>query len=369
MSKYKTSKRLGFEIVLGIVALAGVALFLEHGSGSHSIEPSVDSPRASFSKPYASSDKSSVVTPTEESFTEENPTEEIVNIDISQAFPGMTLYPTSGSAEILLVNIAGKIVHRWDIDADRARLLSDGSILVIHGSKWGLAREPWASLRSVVRRYSWEGKVLWEKKLPEDAHHDVQILPNGNILALYLTHVEPNELTDKRPEKLRGVQIRSDVIEEISPSGESVWKWEAHNHLSLDSCGARPCSKVTKKHLTGQDPYDWTHINTISVIPENRWFDAGDTRFRPGNIIVMARNFWQAMIVDRETKNVVWTYSGDYKGGISGGHEPVMIEKGLPGAGNILIFDNGRVSEESRLLELDPTSKKIVWLYDVGEKF
>ena len=63
-----------------------------------------------------------------------------------------------------------------------------------------------------------------------------------------------------------------------------------------------------------------------------------------------------------------------YHGPITGVHGTHMIPKGLPGAGNILIFDNGGPLEDdlykdsqghawSRIIEFDPITRKIVWEY------
>jgi hypothetical protein len=52
-----------------------------------------------------------------------------------------------------------------------------------------------------------------------------------------------------------------------------------------------------------------------------------------------------------------------------------MIEPGLPGAGNILIFDNGigcrSIAHEgcSYILEINPVTKEIVWLYEKSHRF
>jgi hypothetical protein len=53
-----------------------------------------------------------------------------------------------------------------------------------------------------------------------------------------------------------------------------------------------------------------------------------------------------------------------------------MIEKGLPGAGNILVFDNGASPQKdlahcgcSYVLEVDPTTEEVVWVYDKGDRF
>ena len=49
-------------------------------------------------------------------------------------------------------------------------------------------------------------------------------------------------------------------------------------------------------------------MNSIAPIPENKWYDAGDKRFKPGNIIINPRNIDTIYIVDKETKKIVWEY-------------------------------------------------------------
>ena len=111
-------------------------------------------------------------------------------------------------------------------------------------------------------------------------------------------------------------------------------------------------------------------MNSIAPLPENKWFDAGDRRFRPGNILVNARNLDMIYLVDKETKAVVWEVTHTYKGGMSHSHEPEMIEKGLPGAGNIILFDNGLFprhrthSGQTFIIELNPINQEIVWTYE-----
>jgi hypothetical protein len=82
------------------------------------------------------------------------------------------------------------------------------------------------------------------------------------------------------------------------------------------------------------------------------------------------------LLVDRATGRIVWECPGDYKGGFSGQHDSHMIEKGIPGAGNIIVFDNGAspVTDLSHcgcsfVLEIDPTTEEVVWAYDRREEF
>jgi hypothetical protein len=145
--------------------------------------------------------------------------------------------------------------------------------------------------------------------------------------------------------------------------------------MDVNQCNPIPASRAWVGGADNNTVTDWTHTNTIQAVPENRHYDAGDRRFRPGNILQSLRQLDTISIVDRESGEVVWSYTGDYKGGMSGQHEPHMIEKGLPGAGNILVFDNGASPYKdlahcgcSYVLEIDPADNRLVWVYDVGHK-
>jgi hypothetical protein len=138
---------------------------------------------------------------------------------------------------------------------------------------------------------------------------------------------------------------------------------------------------------------DWMHMNAMSVLGPNRWYDAGDKRFHPDNIIWDGRQTNIIAITDKESGSIVWQIGPDYNrseairnlGWIIGQHHAHMIPKGLPGAGNILVFDNGGFSgygspnpgavqghnnalrDYSRVLEFDPTTLKIIWQYSYAE--
>ncbi|MCB9030771.1 MAG: aryl-sulfate sulfotransferase [Deltaproteobacteria bacterium] len=292
-------------------------------------------------------------------------------LNLEKAFPSYTLYPVTGDEEVQLLNFYGNVVHTWKVDATRARLLPNGNLLVVHGSKWGLNHEPWKSLRATVREYDWNGKIVWEYTASDIIHHDVQRLENGNTI-FPVREIVPEEAKSKiKDSNRREMEIRSDKIVEVSPTGKVVWEWSAHEHLDLNECGKPGCRNESGAANALDRLSDWTHINTTTIIPENKWYDAGDARFKPGNIITLPRNWWTTFIVDKESKKVVWEYLGDYKGGVSGGHDPYMVEKGLPGEGNILLFDNGRIIHkgESYILEINPSTKELVWVYDMGTDF
>jgi hypothetical protein len=127
----------------------------------------------------------------------------------------------------------------------------------------------------------------------------------------------------------------------------------------------------------------------MSVLGPNRFYDQGDPRFHPDNIIVDGRQLNVIWIIDKKTGKTVWKVGPDYTatpelrklGQIVGQHHAHMIPKGLPGAGNILVFDNGgaagygspnpgsvagvgnAIRPNSRVVEFNPVTLEVVWQY------
>jgi hypothetical protein len=131
----------------------------------------------------------------------------------------------------------------------------------------------------------------------------------------------------------------------------------------------------------------------MSLLGPNRWYDKGDERFHPDNIIWDARESNIAAVTSRKTGKIVWQIGPNYDatpalrrlGWIVGMHHCHMIPRGLPGEGNILIFDNGgwagygipnpgspkgiknALRDYSRVIEVDPITLDIVWQYTPAE--
>jgi hypothetical protein len=239
------------------------------------------------------------------------------------AWTGYTLTLHQARVPVLL-DMNGRTVHSWPEARvkSRVRLLPDGSILGL-----GLGRE--------VVEYDWEGRKTWEFRTPGAIpHHDVIRLANGNTLVVMFREGEP-----------------ADTFLEVDRSGKVVWTWRALDHLG-DLLPADP-----------DHPHDLTHINSVQEIPQNPWFAAGDRRFRPGNLLVSARNLSTIFIVDRPGGAIVWSF----RDGLSMQHEALMNGPGLPEPGLIQVFNNRPRSfatdRQSELLEIDPRSNAVVWRY------
>jgi len=223
----------------------------------------------------------------------------------------------------MTIDMNGNIVHVWPkVRAiGRARLHRDGRLAVI-------------GTDNLVKEYDWDGNLTWFFQLPRKRdfpHHDLRKLDNGNYLIL------ANDIT-----------THADYVWEVNEEKEIVWEWWSQDHLE----------DFPTWDLESPDPI---HSNSIQVLPPNRWFEAGDERFRPGNILVSGRNLDTIFIIDRVTGEVVWTYSD----GLDRQHEAVMVSEDLLDAGLILVFNNGLEDRyayrKSTVQAIDPVAAEVVW--------
>ncbi|MDH3253383.1 MAG: aryl-sulfate sulfotransferase [Acidobacteriota bacterium] len=257
----------------------------------------------------------------EQQFAADDPRSWVTTYDPEKADNGYTLV-LHGARRPTLIDMNGRIVHSWPGARvkSRVRLLTDGSLL-------GLALD-----RAIVE-YDWAGNLTWRFEVEDGLpHHDVIRLENGNTLFPVL----PNGSA-------------TDEIWEVDSDGQIRWKWSAGTHLArfIDEYEA--------------DRGDVTHINSLQEIPVNDRFRGGDERFRPGNLLISARNLNEIFVLDRTSGEVVWSYGVD----LDLQHEALLIPQNYPGHGHILIFDNGYRNSyryrRSRILEIDPAQGSLVW--------
>ena len=225
----------------------------------------------------------------------------------------------------MLIDMNGEVVHAWHgvRAVGRARLSPAGNLVVIGES-------------GDLEEYDWEGRKTWNFTLPDTdtfLHHDFIQLENENFLVLAY---DPS--------------AKADFLLEVDRSGEIRWRWDANQHLEHEF----QRSSTSKNR---------THINSLHELPPNRWFDKGLEAFRPGNILISARNLNTIYIVARPGGEVVWQHDD----GLDYQHEAIMIPPGIQGAGNILLFNNGyhNLNEyrHSAVIEINPVEGAQVWKY------
>lgn len=228
----------------------------------------------------------------------------------------------------------------------------------------------------------WDAKPVWEwsRQAPGGAarqHHDGQRLANGNTLVLAnKVHKIPGFALD---------ETIDDVIYEVDANGKVVWQWLASEHL--EEFGF---SKQQLELVRASDKADVLHLNNLKALGPNKWYEQGDQRFHPDNLIIDSREANFIAIIDKKTGKVVWNLGPNYPkldtrnttlprpvDQLAGLHDANLIARGLPGAGNILVFDNqggsgyppvaATVTTGSRVVEIDPISKQIVWQYSAAD--
>ena len=215
--------------------------------------------------------------------------------------------------------------------------------------------------------------------------HDFVVLPNGNILTITWESVTGDEAISqgRDPETVPADgDFWYDGVIEIDPyNAEIVWEWSVRHHMiqEFDSSKANygavadhpelwDINRFVPSFVTGDISADWAHFNAIDYNPEleqiilssnfhgefyiidhsttpyeaashegGRYGKGGDILYRWGN----PENYLRGTPEDRE----LW-----------GQHDVQWIKEGLPGAGNILIFNNGGLQDRqwSTVVEITP---------------
>ena len=286
-----------------------------------------------------------------------------------------------------LIDMNGNVVHAWNFNGFPAEMI-DPKITGERGHVL-LQKEPDIFANETIMELDWDGRVVWEwgAKAPggkAQQNHDLNRLPNGNTLVMAkLTHVVP--ALDTEP-------VNDQAIYEVTKDGDIVWTWVSSEHLDeLGFTTTEAKELLVSKRMRPRSSI--FVINDMQPLGPNRWYP-GDERFHPDNIMIDSREASFMAVIEKRTGRIVWRMGPDYPGAydfskriggtkfprpvslISGQHDAHMIPEGLPGAGNVLAFDNHGSSgfppfylelfQGSRAVEIDPTTKEIVWQYSAS---
>ena len=296
---------------------------------------------------------------------------------------GFTLLSANADSDTHLIDGDGRQVHSWTGGPQGfrlgVRLAADGSLV-----STGVANGPINGAGAGGRLWiqDWEGNVTLNWTYSNDQvrqHHDIEILPNGNILAIAWVAVSRNDTiaAGRDPVGLNNDGIWSEQIIEVRPTGpttgEIVWQWNAMDHLvqdfdaSVDNFGVvADHPELINFNFGDTNSRDWLHFNGLDY---NAEFD---------QIMVSTPRFGEVWIIDHSTTVAEaashsggrygkggdllyrWGNSQAYDrpeaGGVSLGqfHDPKWIEDGRPGAGNITLYHNGPPGATVELIEFAP---------------
>ena len=155
--------------------------------------------------------------------------------------PGYILYSPLSSGMTYLMDTDAKVVHSWDSDymPHSMYLLDDGSLLRPGRDPDAVGFQAGGAM-GLLEQYTWEGEKTWSWKISDDSqllHHDIEPLPNGNLLALGWEVITPEEAraAGRREDLIPEEGLWSEFLVEIEPlppdDGRIVWKWRVWDHL------------------------------------------------------------------------------------------------------------------------------------------
>ena len=289
----------------------------------------------------------------------------------STSFNGYTLIASLSSTETFLIDNCGFIVHQWSNSTHRpgasVYLLEDGSLMRTCRLGNGVGGR--------IEHYDWDDNLMWSYNIldsTQEQHHDIEVLPNGNILVLaYDIRSNAAALAAGRdPNTLLG-ELWSEKVVELQPIGTDsavvVWEWYLWDHLIQD-LQAGSNFGVVNQHpelvninydTDGSMGIDWIHANSIDY---NEDWD---------QIIISARRFNEIWIIDHSTTTAEAAShtGGQYgKGGdllyrwgnptayqigeegsqvFFGQHDAQWIPSSYRDGGKIMVYNNGRGSSNS----------------------
>lgn len=207
--------------------------------------------------------------------------EDGIDDQLTGSTDGYILITPLGDQNVYLINKAGELARQWtfkDKIARSAYLLPDGRLVAPYH-----VRTEFFNLRDFagggIAIQDWEGNEIWSYELSNEQyslHHDIAIMPNGNILAIAYERLENAEATDLgfvidgyNEETLEG-EVWLEVVFEINSEKEIVWEWYAKDHLiGLESTADREAKALLNvTYPENRLSPDWSHLNAIDYNSE-----------------------------------------------------------------------------------------------------
>ena len=322
----------------------------------------------------------------------------VVKHDPRRSFKGLNLYNSKPRSRAHLMNMSGAVVHTWSTSHGQPSATE---------KKWSrvwpqLDLGGWHHVESspggdllvilgyhMLMRLDRRSRILWSS--PVMAHHDLDIGSDGRIFVLTAEKAEvhgpqgPMTILDNHVAVLSpdGKLQRSTSIYHALKNYKSTAKvlqrkvhWAQYHqktnfvfyqlvvHLSLPResveqvTGAyvailagkfKGSKRVETFFLANLQPTDILHANSIQVLPRAR---AG--LWSAGDLLISIRELDLVVVMDSAGR-IKWSFG---PGVLDHQHEPTLLNNG-----NLLIFDNGPLAKSSRVLEVNPVTREIVWTY------
>ncbi len=260
-----------------------------------------------------------------------------------KAYNGLSLY-TSGHAPVaILLDMDGTMVHMWKrtyrsvwpdreipdhgIGSEfwrRAHVFENGDLLAIFD---GLG----------IIKLDKNSRLIWAN--PNNSHHDLDIAPNGDI---YVLARESHMISTIDPDE----PLLEDYVVVLDPSGNEK------KRVSLLKCFQRVDRLVPVLRNNALNTRDILHTNSIELLRSGQLPSISGVK--EGAVLISSALVHTIAVVSMDDARIVWWARGCFRVQ----HDPTVLSNG-----NLLLFDNLGLGEQSRVLEYAPSTMRIRWTY------
>ncbi|MGB0896723.1 MAG: arylsulfotransferase family protein [Flavobacteriaceae bacterium] len=249
---------------------------------------------------------------------------------------GYTLFTPSSNHEVFLVNNCGETVNQWTFNETpglTCYLLENGNLL--------------RAGRNYLETRDWDNNIVWSFNMQSagySQHHDIEPLPNGNVLCLLSRSYTKAEMIalGKDPNYIDDY-FKLDEIVELQPNGINsaieVWKWEFTNRFIQDYNPTKSNFGVVSEHPELIDinynnlTTDIIHLNSINYNPIL------------DQVLISARHMNEFYIIDHSTTTAE---AAGHSGGLYGKGGDILYRWGNPAA-----YQQGTASDQRLFLQHD----------------
>lgn len=316
-----------------------------------------------------------------------------VSVRENGATVGYTFFAPNDIETAYMVDDCGYVVNTWERN-NRPGLgsyfLPNG--LMLRTNKVSGASFSQASTGGLIELVDWDNNTVWSYTFSNEQyiqHHDVAMMPNGNILIPGWEKISTTEQLQlgRSSSIISNPDLWGEFIFEVKPIGSNnidiVWEWHLKDHFIQDDNSNNPnfgnvsqnpqLVDINYQGPGAWDDDDWWHCNAIDY---NESLD---------QILLNSRNNNELWIIDHSTTTAEaaghtggrsghggdllfrWGNPEAYNLGsqsnlrMYGSHGQYWIEEGLPRAGQIMYFNNGDDRPEGyystiETLDLNPDS-------------
>ena len=334
------------------------AVHVGESAGTPSLAPVGDE-----AKSVESSDGSSnhASTPDTSLGSTDSPNSNVLGIVDDSEYEAYVLFAPLGGQAAYLVSRDGTVIHDWSLSGrpgNSVYLLEGGDLLATYTIRGKFNA---GGVGGGVELLTWDGEEVWSFELATDhahLHHDVEMLPNGNVLMIsweaktkqeaLAAGLSANQLPDSG-------EVWSEMILEYDPDLDRVvWEWHLWDHVLPEGWDTvNHPEKIDLDFFANPRSEDWWHFNAVDYSAEL------------DQIVISSRAASEIWIIDHDTSpaasagdegDLLYRFGNPAAYGGSGA-QVLVAQHDSEWIGNdtILVFDNGdpRTRAYSRVVELD----------------